>query len=102
MVASHPSLQLQELHVLLIEPLTDGRLLVVLIQSPVDNRLLEIKGRIFVSFIEFLAETECGMTMEMTYFSFHFLLGLAPALKPCDLRNSTSLPLMLCFFFTAS
>ena len=65
MVASHPSLQLQELHVLLIEPLTDGRLLVVLIQSPVYNRLLEIKGRIFVSFIEFLAETECGVRTKL-------------------------------------
>jgi hypothetical protein len=65
MVASHPSLQLQELHILLIEPLTDSRLLVVLVQSPVDNRLLEIKGSIFVSFIEFLAETECGVTRKL-------------------------------------
>lgn len=65
MVASHPSLQLQELHILLIEPLTDSRLLVVLVKSSVYNSLLEIKGRIFVSFIEFLAETECGVNREL-------------------------------------
>lgn len=65
MVASHPSLQLQELHILLIEPLTDSRLLVVLVKSSVYNSLLEIKGRIFVSFIEFLAETECGVIREL-------------------------------------
>ena len=61
MVASHPSLQLQKLHVLLIEPLTDGRLLVIFVKSPVYNRLLEIKSSIFVFFVEFLAETECGV-----------------------------------------
>ena len=65
MVASHPSLQLQELPILLIEPLTDSRLLVVLVKSSVYNSLLEIKGRIFVSFIEFLAETECGVIREL-------------------------------------